>query len=277
MKKSLLAVATLLAATGAVAQSSVTMYGLIDTGIWNEKQSISSYGPDGNLIKKREKTTSGPKSGYMWGPRLGFRGEEALGNGLSATFNIEMGFSSTSGEFGGQKFDKDGKQTGAAAFSRRSVVGLKGSFGHVTLGRNNTPVDNYAMDVDGNTRGDAKVTGLYTGLHYEGNFSGLRIHAMVGGDKSSTKVDGVETEKTSDTGYGLGLRYTMDKFMVGGAVQQFKGANKNKPAEDATRTEWGLAASYDFGVARLRSHYVSSQNKIKSSNKYSKWSISTLV
>ncbi|MBP7246691.1 MAG: porin [Brachymonas sp.] len=263
MKKSLLAAAALLAATGAVAQSSVNMYGVVDTGYLFEKKSSATYGADGSLKKKEDTKTAGFNSGYLFGPRVGFKGEEALGNGLSATYNLEMGFNSTTGAF-----------NGGGSFGRRSVVGLKGEFGHATLGWNNTPLDNFAMDIDGNTRGDVSVTDKYTGLHYEVTFSGLRIHAMVGGDSSKTKEGNAETKKKTSSGYGLGLRYTMDNFMIGGAVQQFKAKEKDVAATkdtSSTRTEWGLAASYDFGVARLRSHYVVTENKVNGSNAKSKW------
>ena len=85
MKKSLLAAAALLAATGAVAQSSVNMYGVVDTGYLFEKKSSATYGADGSLKKKEDTKTAGFNSGYLFGPRVGFKGEEALGNGLSAT------------------------------------------------------------------------------------------------------------------------------------------------------------------------------------------------
>ena len=82
MKKSLLAAAALLAATGAVAQSSVNMYGVVDTGYLFEKKSSATYGADGSLKKKEDTKTAGFNSGYLFGPRVGFKGEEALGNGL---------------------------------------------------------------------------------------------------------------------------------------------------------------------------------------------------
>ena len=79
MKKSLLALAVLASfASAASAQSSVTMYGLVDAGIVSERG-----GKAGNITK----LTSGIGSQS----RLGFRGTEDLGNGLSALFVLETG------------------------------------------------------------------------------------------------------------------------------------------------------------------------------------------
>ena len=78
---------------------------------------------------KLQTSSWGVNSGTLQGSRLGFKGEEALGNGLSAVFALEMGFDSASGAT-------------KSAFDRRAVVGLKGSFGEVLVGRDGTPLMN---------------------------------------------------------------------------------------------------------------------------------------
>ena len=110
MKKSLIAVAALAAVGAASAQSSVTLYGVVDTG-YGVVQTKTEQG--GVTTKTR---TTGLMSGNLSGSRWGLKGQEDLGNGLSAVFNVETGFNSVKGDF------TDG-------FNRRSVVGLKGSFG----------------------------------------------------------------------------------------------------------------------------------------------------
>ncbi len=89
MKKSLLALAALSAfATAAQAQSSVTVYGLMD---------VSTLATDANALADNvvTKTKSTGSDGQLSGSRLGFRGTEDLGGGLKANFVFEMGISPT--------------------------------------------------------------------------------------------------------------------------------------------------------------------------------------
>lgn len=115
MKKSLLALAALTAFAGvASAQSSVTLFGIVDLNARNVKNGsagdISSLSTDGNASN-----------------RLGFRGVEDLGGGLRAGFWIEGAMSPDNGTAAGQ------------TWQRRSTVSLMGGFGEVRLGRDYTP------------------------------------------------------------------------------------------------------------------------------------------
>jgi predicted porin len=86
MKKSLLAVAILGAASGfAFAASNVTLFGVIDTGI--QAQKIG--GVKGNTIQMN--------TGFRAGSRWGIKGVEDLGNGYSVGFVLEQGFKSDTG------------------------------------------------------------------------------------------------------------------------------------------------------------------------------------
>jgi predicted porin len=119
MKKSLLALAALTAFAGAAsAQSSVTLFGIVDLAARNVKN-----GPVGSL-----KTLSSD-GGYS--SRLGFRGVEDIGGGLRAGFWLEAGMAADTGAVGGP--------AGGAFFNRRSTVSLLGNFGELRLGRDYTP------------------------------------------------------------------------------------------------------------------------------------------
>jgi predicted porin len=111
MKKSLLALAVFGAFAGAAsAQSSVTMYGRVDLSIGKNSGTSAKYMANGS------------------GSRLGLRGVEDLGGGMTALFNIEHRFNADTGA-----------QTNAARFwTGRSIVGLQGGFGQVVLGREYT-------------------------------------------------------------------------------------------------------------------------------------------
>ena len=255
MKKSLIALAALAAVGAASAQSSVTLYGVIDAGYtWARETNIW-------MGTKTERTRTGFTSGNLSGSRWGMKGQEDLGNGLAAVFNVEAGFDSINGDF-------------TTGFNRRAVVGLKGSFGQVLVGRDDTPLDNLAS---GNYQaidsfsydnrggylwgsGDFPLyTGNYSGIHYTGEFSGVSVRAFAGYDEYKEEVNGVLVpgSKVKGHGVGLGLGYASGAFSIDGAVQHFDqgllGGNKN--------TEFGVGASYDFGPAKLMGHYLG--NKVE--------------
>jgi predicted porin len=119
MKKSLIALAVLAAAGTASAQSSVTLFGIVDATINHSKTSGG------------QKRTILDDSGYN-SSRLGFRGTEDLGGGMSASFWLEGGLSNDDGAgktlSGGTGF----------GFERRSTVSLAGNWGEVRLGRDYT-------------------------------------------------------------------------------------------------------------------------------------------
>ena len=119
MKKSLLALAALTAFTGAVsAQSNVTMYGRVDLSV------NRAVGTDQKAM------TNGS------GSRLGLRGSEDLGGGMAAIFNIEHRFNADTGVSG--EGNPLAATTAARFWGGRSLVGLKGNFGQLTLGREYT-------------------------------------------------------------------------------------------------------------------------------------------
>jgi predicted porin len=115
MKKSLVALAALAVAGVASAQSSVTLFGVLDA-------SISHYD-----TKDTGKQTVLGNGGYN-SSRLGFRGTEDLGGGLAASFWLEAPLSNDDGSQIGRTFN----------FARRSTVSLSGGFGEVRLGRDYT-------------------------------------------------------------------------------------------------------------------------------------------
>src|SRR5512137_2819990 len=77
-------------AGAAGAQSSVTLYGIVDLGVqWNKQYSSST---------SRQESAWSVDSGYQSGSRFGLRGTEALGRSLSAIFTLEGGFDATTGQ-----------------------------------------------------------------------------------------------------------------------------------------------------------------------------------
>ena len=257
MKKSLIAVAALAAVGAASAQSSVTLYGLIDTGFGVTQTKNTDAA--GVVTKTR---TTGLYSGGLSGSRWGLKGQEDLGNGLSAVFNVEAGFNSANGEFASAADPQTGNVASVSGFNRRSVVGLKGGFGQVLLGRDYTPMDTIGggdyFQASDLVTDDDEFGGLYTaranGIHYSGEFGGVGVQAFAGYNDTKTTVSGVATARQRDEGYGVGVTYAGGPFMVGAAVQQFR--NKAGVTTTSKNTEYGIGASYDFTAAKLYTHYI---------------------
>src|SRR5438034_827122 len=110
MKKNLVAVSVLgLCAATAQAQSSVTIYGLVDTGITYTNKVL-------NTTTSQSGSKFSVHPGAMQGSRLGFRGVEDLGGGMKALFVLENGFAVDTGTM----------LQGGLLFGRKSVVGLEG-------------------------------------------------------------------------------------------------------------------------------------------------------
>ena len=134
MSKSLAALAALAAAGGACAQSSVTLFGVVDAAVssYSAKSRFYSTGllpafaPAGQPDTVKRSQTALSNSGYN-NSRLGFRGTEDLGGGLSASFWLEAPVFNDSGA------------AGLSTFGRRSTVSLSGGFGEIRLGRDFTP------------------------------------------------------------------------------------------------------------------------------------------
>ena len=237
MKKSLIALAVLAASGAAMAQSSVTLYGVLDTGLTYSKGEESVYGMThvgGNVNS-----------------RLGFRGVEDLGNGLKATFNLEAGMGVDDGN---NYMDKD---SNGMAFRRTSTVGLAGNFGEVRLGRELTAsymaVSRY--DVFGDT-------GIGASLAWKRDYASRTENAITyyspvfSGFKVGVNYGFGERKSAANNRYmGLGFYYDNGPLSAGlGYDYANRGHNNGATAVD-NLTTWQLGAAYNFGVAKVAAFY----------------------
>jgi predicted porin len=111
----------LLVSVHARAQGSVTLYGLIDTGVDWESQAAKAPGQtsaSGSAIRMTSLSSALPS-------RWGLRGKEDLGSGLDVIFELESGFAPNSGAL----------QNGNRFFGRSAWVGLETPYGTVRAGR----------------------------------------------------------------------------------------------------------------------------------------------
>jgi len=233
MKKSLIALAVLAASGAAMAQSSVTLFGVVDANY--------AYG-SGNVANKSQLTNSG-----MTSSRLGFRGVEDLGGGLKGTFWLEAGLNNDEGT---------GAATGGGlSFNRRSLVGLEGGFGKVELGREYTPhfwnhtmYDPFGTNGAGTsqalntTAGGATTVRSNNVVNYvTPAFSGFTAQVQMGLGEQVSNI------ANSKTGNMTSARLAYNQGALSLAVASGK---TNKTAGvDTTSTNYG--ASYDLGVAKL--------------------------
>jgi len=108
-------------AGAAQAQSSVTIYGLIDSGYLSTEQDTASYKASTNATSLSQKEAKGITSSASASSRLGFRGVEDLGGGLKAEFVVETGLNATN-------------STISTFNNRQSFAGINGGFGTFRIG-----------------------------------------------------------------------------------------------------------------------------------------------
>ena len=270
MQKKIIALVVAGLVSGAVyAQTNVTIYGRVDLGYVYSK---SDY-------KKFQGVVNG--DGLSGGPSmLGFRGDEALGNGLKAVFKFEW------------ELDADRGQ--GPSNPVYTYVGLSGKFGEVLLGRNGTPADYYLSPVTlfyigGNEpinrfrfnmplvniahRWDNAIT------YNSPNFSGLEFMAIYsfGEEVNSNKAangDGYScTNPAASTGchkgadtsdankLGLGVRYANGPLYLA-ALYHAQADDDSAREVDATNWRtghgakgWGIGGTYDFKAAKVYANY----------------------
>ena len=223
-------------APAAHAQSSVTLYGLLDTYI--------EYRTHNNAaLDSRWALNSGGMNTSRWG----LRGSEDLGGGLKAIFQLE-------GELA-----LDTGAGGSNLFGRQANVGLEGGWGRLVAGRSFSTTYDFIIGFDpmgyapayswatsaGATGGrkDGMVTGVSNLLKYRGEFAGVRVGASYGfGEVAGNSADAATAN--------LGLGYGIGGLQLVATAEQINGTSTPAGARDRTRT-YHVGASYDFGGVKL--------------------------
>jgi predicted porin len=266
MKKSLVALAALAVAGIASAQSSVTLFGVVDAGVRYTETKVNGVQTKNWQLASGGITTS----------RLGFRGTEDLGGGLAASFWLEAGFNADTGLGNG------GRGVPAADsgfnFNRRSTVSLSGGFGEIRLGRdfNITSLNDINFDpfattgigsslmadtsagysLTGNTLANSQYFRTNNAVSYFlpgnlGGFYGQLQYAFA----EQAKTDGFQTNN-SNRNVGGRFGYANGPLDVAVAYGQLNlgaatGAGAAVANVDTTAVkELNLGASYDFGVVK---------------------------
>lgn len=269
MKKSLIALAVLAASGAAMAQSSVTLFGVVDA--------TYAYG-SGSVSNKSQLTNSGYNSS-----RLGFRGVEDLGGGLSASFWLEAGVNNDNGSGANTSTNNQGASGatggGGLTFNRRSTVSLNGGFGEVRLGRDYTPqfwnltvFDPFGTNGVGTTQTLNSSLGGPTTVRAS-NSIGYFLPGKLGGFYGQAQYYMGENNSGTPAkkdGNGLALRagYANGPINVALAFSETKFVSGNIQA-------FNLGGQYDLGVAKIMAHYNS--DDIKNGNEGTGFLIGGLI
>lgn len=261
MKKSLIALAVLAAAGAASAQSSVTLFGIVDATIAYGRASGT-----GNASVTRL-TNSGYNSS-----RIGFRGTEDLGGGMSASFWLEGALGNDDGTAGqriptGNQAAINAPADGAGlTFNRRSTVSLAGGWGELRLGRDYTPSfwNLTVFDPFG-------TNGVGTTLTLNGSASGLGIGGAAG---ANTFVPvgsrNVLVRASNDIGYFLPA--TLGGFY--GQVNYWLGENvQNGAATEDDGTGWGGRIGYGAGPFNVALAYARTNYAAATGGDFRTWNI----
>lgn len=255
MKLKLIAVAGLLA-TQAYAQSSVTAYGVMDLGYVKGSGDVASW--------------SGLASGRNMSSRLGFKGEEDLGGGLKANFILEADIAADTGTgvttpFAGwsSSDNKTAAANGGLQFNRVSVVGLSGSWGAVTAGRNYTPTFllDFAYDPFGeNGVGASLITMTSAYFNPAGSVNHLRASNLVtytspvNSSGLSLVLSMAPSETSSTVPKEGGFSGGKVGYANGPLMADIAWAKTKLVASDDIKTT-SVGAAYDLGVIKPMLEY----------------------
>lgn len=237
MNHKIIALAVLGLCSGlAQAQSSVTLYGVVDLAVERVKGATSVA-----------RVSSGQQQGSRWG----LRGSEDLGGGMKAVFQIESGFNADTGTSG----------QGGRAFGRQSFVGLTGGFGGVRLGRQYSPMDDIA-GVAGTKTYDvlSVVPVIGNGDYNRVNNAITYLSPSFGGTTLQAQYSLGEERSSSDPSKDFGKQMSLHVLHTSGPLTAGLGLMRVLDANGTTagkQPQNALLAvgSYDFGTFKLTGYF----------------------
>lgn len=239
MNKSLVALAVCgIFSAAAQAQTSVSIYGVADAGVSNDNGRFAAG------------TTNAVGSGLQTGSRIGFKGSEDLGGGLSAIFNLENGYNIDDGSLA---------QGANLLFGRKAFVGLQGGFGAVKLGRQDSAVYTSTFIYDPFTDG---IAGAYTRVFT--NNSALRRNdntidyttPTLGGfnAEAAYSFGEVAGDNSAGRGFSGSIGYAAGPLSVTLSHQNVN-SRPVAPAAIVSTKLTALGGSYDFQVVKVSALY----------------------
>lgn len=250
MKKTLLALALLGTFGSVMAQSAITVYGVVDAGI----RSLTNVNAAGD-----NRITMG-STGTSMSNRLGFKGVEDLGGGYNAHFTLESGFNSGTGAL-------DAANT---LFNRTAAVGIGGAFGTLDLGRQYTVAfktiavyEPFSYRFPGLTYAVPASAGIRynNDIQYIGTFGPVTVRAEYALGEQAGTASGASAQ-------AIGASYSSGAIAVGGAY------TKRKPLVGGTfldNTHYTVGGAYTMGGLRATVGYADETQKTATVDTTSKY------
>jgi len=247
--------AALIGTLSSVAEAQVTLYGRIDLSLAQQADAA-----------KNTELRNGS------GSRLGLRGTEDLGGGLKAVFQIE------------HRFNADTGGTGTRFWDGKSIVGLEGGFGLVTMGREDNPAYTYSQNPADPWGSDTVASNgsIVSGRIGTNRYSdALNYRYSSGGFTFGGQI--TEGNGLDDRPYSLGLAYAGGPFRLGLGVENPGNADDHwvtvsgscnvgafalrglighgTDANGQEHLSWLLAATTRIGAGEWRASYGQLKNK----------------
>jgi predicted porin len=222
------------------AQSSVTLYGVIDTNI----EFLNHAGADGGSLVRQN-------SGGLSNSRFGFRGNEDLGGGNQAFFILEGGFNGNDGT----------NASAGVLFNRTAAVGVSNAYGALSAGLQYTAMYDTLIKYDPMVFGQQYTWMPTTGLSdsfsfkarvnnsvkYVGHFGGLTATGVY-------SFGGAADSFQSSAAYGGALDYSIGSFAAAVAYDYRNGAINSSGLWTRSRN-WSASARQQIGDATIMGGY----------------------
>lgn len=230
------------------AQSSVVIYGIADAGLVREGNTVANSANQAAGIAPGA-TRNLVSSGVGYGSRLGFRGTEDLGGGMSAFFNLENGFQADTGTPG----------QGGLLFGRTALVGLAGALGSISMGRQYAPYDSVIWASEPFNGGYAGKAANLLSNGYAARINNSVVYRTPGykGWIGEAQYGFGEVDNNAKAARTLGASL---KYLDGPFVLRFAYLNVNGSAlVGGAAKNMVVATTYDFTSIKLHLMYAINQ------------------
>jgi predicted porin len=218
-------------ATAAHAQSTVTLYGVLDNGLLYQSTSAASFQPTAHNLGHVYQL----KDGGIYASYWGLKGSEDIGGGYKINFKLQGTFNTANGKFG--LSDTPGT---VAMFNQFATVGASGPFGTFDAGRQIIPMI-YAMS-ETDVRGAQYFGSILTawlGMNQAAGWPGTSTNAPIGALYDSNAL-----VYNSPKFYGASLAL---EYAPGGVAGQFQGGTRESAVLRYSNYGLNLAAVYYNG------------------------------
>ncbi|HTR10204.1 MAG TPA: porin [Paraburkholderia sp.] len=218
-------------ASAAHAQSSVTLYGVLDSGLLYQSTNAASFAPNAKNLGHAWQLKDGGIYSSIWG----LKGTEDIGGGYHINFKLQGSFTSNNGKPG--LSDTPGA---TALFNQFATVGASGPFGTIDAGRQIVPMIYAMADTDvRNAQYFGSILTAWLGLNQAAGWPGTSTNAPIGALYDSNAI-----VYNSPKFYGASLAL---EYAPGGVAGQFQGGTRESAVLKYSNYGLNVAAVYYSG------------------------------